>query len=452
MGTVWLHGASGFGVVSVELGGKPLVAGRSGDLRLTEDMIEKKHARFVLRDGKVFVTPMGRGDVSVGVERISGEKEVAPGDLVLLSTHAVIFVAADVDPTPSKKARDALRDLSRSERDRLLVRLLELPAPKLVALVVSDVLLLPARRAHAVASTLKTVLDRLAERADRPPEDSMSALRSLLRTEKPASAVLADEEALARRRAAEAAAPPPPPIDEDADPELSAGTGTPTRAWNVVPADGDVGHGFSFGVPPIPVAQWPRSRRDGVPMVHLGTLLVPAEYRVGGEGKVAIALFQADDHTRREVEGAPRHEGDAWVMEDEIGGGYALIWLDAPTFAQGQGREVPAGVQTKPPQYLRLRARIGDPSVGAVIPDWDAAEDDAIIPGSDAWEKLDLARYSFQRSKALVHFGGTSMACDNFAHGLGPVYVGVEHAFGGANFGGGNAVIDLVRKETVFGQ
>ena len=211
------------------------------------------------------------------------------------------------------------------------------------------------------------------------------------------------------------------------------------------------GHGFSHGTPPIEPSRWPRSPRDGVPMRHVATLLVPAEYRAAGPEKVALAVFQADDHVRARVEGAPRHEGDALLLEDAIGGSYALVWLDAAAFARGPGGDVPEGVQPGAPQFLRLRARIGDPNVGKVIPDWDEEAGEYVAPDSDEGEAMKLSRFSFPNSRILAHFGGTSFACDNFARGLGPVYLALEHRFGGANFGGGNAVIDLARRRVRFG-
>ncbi|EYF04148.1 Hypothetical protein CAP_4831 [Chondromyces apiculatus DSM 436] len=472
---MWLHGAGGLETASVELAGKPVVVGRSGDLKL-DDMIEKKHARFVLRDGKVLVSVLGKGDVWLGDQRISGETALAPGDMVLLSTSAAVFVAGDADQAPTALARASLKRLASFNRsERALVRLLEVPVPGLFTRVLDEVRKMPEDRIHAVASILKPVLERLAARPDAPPETQLAYLWAVLGSEKPAfkSAVLVAEEERARREAVDAAAPPPPPVDEEADPELLGGKTVPTRAWHTVPSEKNVGHGFSGGVPPIALTAWPRSPRDGAPMAHLGTVLVPAEYRVRGPEKVAIALFQADDHTQKEVEGAPRHEGDALVLEDEIGGTYAVIWLDAATFARGPGSEVrkgsegsevgevPEGAKIEATAFLQLRARVGDPNVGKVIPGWYDDDDDDeededgaagkyVTPESPEGEALGLSRYSFHTSKALLHFGGTSVACDDYAEGLGPFYVGIEDGFGDANFGGGNAVLDLAREKIVF--
>ena len=455
MDTLWLHGAGGASARSLELTERPVTVGRSGDLRIEDDGVEKKHARFVRRDGKIFVAPLGRADVAVGEQPISAESEVKPGDVVLLSAAAAIFVAADAEQAPSKRARDAVSRLASYQRDRVLVRLLSLPSAGLVAVVREKLGTIPAARLRAVAGVLRQVQEAVA---GQPPEAPVHTLLERLLREAtsdqpipPTEAALREQERN-RLRAAEAA-PPPPPIDEEADPEQSAGTGAPTRAWHLVPSPQDIGHGFSGGVPPISAAAWPRSPRDGAPMKHLGTLLVPAEYRVAGPDRVAIALFQADDHTTRPIDGAPRHAGDAGILEDGIGGTYGLIWLDRETFQQGQGREVPGGVAPSPPRPLVLRARLGDPNVGLVIPDWD--DDDDASPyvklGTPQWDALALSRYDFQTSRALAHFGGTSVACDNFAGGLGPFYLGIEHSFGGANFGGGNAVLDLAQKKIEFG-
>lgn len=450
MERVHLHGVSGFGVASAELAGKPVVVGRSGDLRLPDDTIEKKHARFTLRDGKVLVAPIGRAEVFLGDRALSGETEVAPGDIVLLSRFAAVFVASGPQQESSRQAREALKVLSGYQRDRVLVRLLEVPVPGLVRLAYQTVCVIPPLRLRAVASVLRQALDALAQRPD-APQDLLAALASQLEADKPLPAVFADEEARERRRAAAAALPPPPPLDEEADPEASAGTGTPTRAWHLVPSEADVGHGFSHGAPPIDPARWPRSPRDGVPMAHLATLLVPAEYRAAGPDKVAISVFQADDHVRPRVEGAPAHEGDAIVLEDGIGGSYALLWHNASAFARGPGRDAPEGVHPEAPRFLRLRARLGDPNVGKVIPDWDDDPGDYVTPDSDQGQALALDRLGFPNSRILAHFGGTSFACDNFAGGLGPVYLALEDDFGGANFGGGNAVLDLARQRIEFG-
>ena len=455
METLWLHGAGGASAPSLALTDRPVTVGRSGDLRLEDDALEKKHARFVRRDGRLFVAPLGRAGVAVGDQPISAESEVKPGDLVLLSASAAVFVAAGAEQVPSERARDAVGRLASDHRDRVLVRLLALPSAGLVEVVRDKLGTLPGARLRAVAGALRQVHKAVA---GQPPDAPVHTLLERLLREAtsdrplpPTEAELREQERR-RRHAAEAAAAAPPPIDEEADPEQSSGTGAPTRAWHLLPSPQDVGHGFSHGVPPIPAATWPRSPRDGAPMKHLGTLLVPAEYRVAGPERVAIALFQADDHTTRPVAGAPRHAGEACILADGIGGTYGLIWLDRQTFQKGQGHEVPDGITPSPPRPLALRARLGDPNVGLVIPDWD--DDDAspyVKLGTPQWDALALSRYDFQTSRALAHFGGTSVACDNFARGLGPFYLGIEHAFGDANFGGGNAVLDLARQEIEFG-
>lgn len=446
-----LYGASGFRAASAELAGKPVVVGRSADLRLDDDTIEKKHARFTLRDGKVFVAPIGRAAILLGADPVSKETEVPPGDIVLLARSAVVFVAADPQQKPSQQARKVIKEIVYYQRDRLLVRLLELHAPPLVLLALDAVRFLPALRLHAVAHALRPILGALAERPDAPPSEQIAAIEACLAAEKPISPVLAEREARERREAAAAALPPPPPLDEDADPELSSAPGVLTRAWHLAPSKEDVGHGFSHGAPPIDPSRWPRSPRDGAPMTHLGTMLVPAEYRTAGPDKVAISVFQADDHVRPRADAPPSGESDATLLEDEIGGSYAVQWLDGETFARGPGRDAPEGAHAKPPQFLRLRARLGDPNVGKVIPDWDKPPGDYVRPDSKKGEELALARFDFPNSRVRAHFGGTSFAVDNFAGSLGPFYLALEDDFGGANFGGGNAVLDLARMCIVFG-
>ncbi len=448
---MFLHGASGFSVASKELVGKPVVVGRSGDLRLEDDTLEKKHARFTLRDGKVFVAKMGQGAVFLGSEPLSSETEVAPGDVVILAKFAAVFVAASPLQKPSPKAQKALEMLLNYQRDRVLVRLLQLPAPMLVDLAFDMVRAIPALRLKSVEVLVRAAIETLLRQGDERWKGRIEALLAQLGADMPKAAVFVDQEAQERRR--RAATEVPLPLDEEADPEgsgLSSSEGVPTRAWHVVPAETDVGHGFAFGAPPISAEQWPRSPRDGVPMAHLATLLVPKEYRVFGPENVAIALFQADDHARPHLPGHERNQ-EGVLLEDEIGGTYAMVWLATETFRRGPSGAAPEGVPLSPPQFLCLRARIGDPNVGKVIPDWDDDAGSYVTADSDEGQAIRLGRFSFPKSRVRAHFGGTSFAVDNFAGGLGPFYLAMEDGFGGANFGGGNAVLDLARRRIVFG-
>jgi hypothetical protein len=56
-------------------------------------------------------------------------------------------------------------------------------------------------------------------------------------------------------------------------------------------AEGDDGH--RNGRPPgLSVDQWPRSRTHGLPMAHLFTVRVPAQYRCAGPDLVALSVFR----------------------------------------------------------------------------------------------------------------------------------------------------------------
>jgi hypothetical protein len=426
--------------LSLRPGDRPVVIGRGGDVRVSEDQIEKKHARFALRDGRLFVAPLGKARVSVGKRPVSAEVELAAGDAVLLSGFVAVYVEGDepaaASAAPSACLREAFELLVGYGRtDRLLAHALASASHALVRAAYEALSSAPAIRLGTVASHVRAAIERAPLAAS---FGGFPSLRALLDAPPPPSAVLVDAE---RRARATAATSHDDPIDESADPEHDGGQSAPTKAWNVRPTSRDVGHGWCFGAPPFAAVEWPRSPHDGAPMRHLATLLVPAEYRARGPQRVAVAIFQADEPLRRSAAPLPPGEGDVQLLEDSIGRLLALCWLERERFARGPSDDLPAGVVAHPPGYLELRARKGDGNVGKPIADDDALDEggrdeaSGAAPGGSA--------YSWSIHAVPAHFGGTAINLDNRAAGYGPVYLELEDGFGGASFGGDNAQIEL---------
>jgi hypothetical protein len=426
--------------VSLRPGDRPVVIGRAGDVRVCEDQIEKKHARFALRDGRLFVAPLGKALVSVGKRPASAEVEVAAGDVVLLSGFVAVYVEGDepaaASAAPSACLREAIERLAGYGRtDRLLAHALASSSPALVRAAYEVLSQAPAIRLGTVASHLRAAMERAPLAAS---FGGFPSLRALVDAPPPPSAVLVEAE---RRAQAKAAPGHGEPIDEDADPEHDGGQSAPTKAWNVRPTGRDVGHGWCHGAPPFAAAEWPRSPYDGAPMRHLGTLLVPAEYRARGPRRVAVAIFQADEPSRRAGSPLPRGGGDVELLEDSIGRLLALCWLDRERFARGPSDELPAGMVARPTAFLELRARKGDRSVGKPIADDDALDERG--RGEASGSEPGASAYTWSIHEVPAHFGGTAINLDNRAAGYSPVYLELEDGFGGANFGGDNAQIEL---------
>ena len=221
-------------------------------------------------------------------------------------------------------------------------------------------------------------------------------------------------------------------------------------------------------------------------MAHIWTFRVPEEYRVKGEGYVAISLFQADDHVANPVEGVREviagerqinepHAQTFWdslqeyqqnrhpmeiYLEDIICGGWALIWLTQEEFEAGS-TELPKQeqctfpgyksydgtscfAQDLPSRYVQLSMREGDPNIGRMLEDFpDESDENAYISMfSQKGKELDLQKKFFGKT----HFGGTAnpvQATPKFS----PFYIEFEEAFGKANMGGGNGQIDLLNDQ-----
>ncbi|WP_046246986.1 hypothetical protein [Hymenobacter terrenus] len=264
----------------------------------------------------------------------------------------------------------------------------------------------------------------------------------------------------------------------------------PQQAYDIEFSDtGDQAHGWCYGQPVgLSSAQWPRSRVNGLPMAHIFTCLVPPDYRTEGESRVAISLFQADDHVADEVSGvaevlegelppetdpaagpfgeslrtyAQEKHPQEQYFEDLIGGGWAMVWLTEPEFRSAPTAIPDAAVaifpgydstdgtsvyeHNQPAEYVQLVARPYDPNVGKPLEDFpDKEAADAYIPLFSAQsEALGFDKLFWGKT----HFGGTASPCQGVP-AFSPFYVEFDEIFGGANLGGdGVAQIDLLNKE-----
>ena len=100
----------------VPFAGEPIVVGRAPEgvtFRLTDRNVSRRHARFVLQNGSVFVEDMGSlVGTRVNGERISAKRRLREGDLVQIGDYdlAVLAEAAATAaagaPPPLPLARD----------------------------------------------------------------------------------------------------------------------------------------------------------------------------------------------------------------------------------------------------------------------------------------------------------------------------------------------------------
>ncbi|WP_235618403.1 hypothetical protein [Embleya scabrispora] len=208
------------------------------------------------------------------------------------------------------------------------------------------------------------------------------------------------------------------------------------------------------------------------------TIELPLEYRRKGPGLVAIAFFQADDHVAVDVAGAADALGGSPLtaeqardpffvalaaaaaarhphqrdLEDFIGGTHALIRLTAAEF--GAPRIAPpaeirptgrfdnlgcnAWDDSVPESTVWIGERVGDMNTG-IAPSED---DDGDYVG--AWSSNDPQLQEFwTAAMGRSHLGGTVLPCQAVPEGLTPYVFELEDGVGGADFGGGNAQIDL---------
>lgn len=269
--------------------------------------------------------------------------------------------------------------------------------------------------------------------------------------------------------------------------------------------------GWALGLPPgITPQQWPLSPVFGHPMRHAFTLHLPPQYRAQGQQLVGLSMFVDDQFEEMETSdevtafferansSEPPTDKDLlpfWQhsqnrhpcqhdMEDILGTRYAVIWLtqeefDAPlclppTLASEYLGDTPSwmtqsyaeyfpdtwlytrdeqtskedaeagcmsGVSTALP--IRAAVRENDPNVGKPAREWDhECTLSGYVPAySDKGVELDLGRW-----RTPAHLGGTMVPNQGYPD-FGPYYLEFEESFGGFNFGGGNAQMDLEKME-----
>ncbi len=261
----------------------------------------------------------------------------------------------------------------------------------------------------------------------------------------------------------------------------------PEAAWDMSPDPGldirdDAASGWVFGTPPgIKPEQWPLSPNTGYPMQHGFTLLLPEDYRVRGEGIVAIAFFGEppehskgspkinegardlvlgleepdDDHppSRLLVEHAQQAHPRLHRFEDILEGAFAIIDLTQEDFdgplcplpdlcahEMFEDLERPrfAGTDARAPEAIRLTRRENDPNVG-LVPIESADEEDDYEDRFDE-ETCDLKEWATKLGEN--HIGGTAQPFQAYPE-LSPFYIEFSEDFGDFNFGEGNAQLCL---------
>lgn len=222
-----------------------------------------------------------------------------------------------------------------------------------------------------------------------------------------------------------------------------------------------------FSGPGIDPATWPRGPFTGLPMVHVLTLRLPEEYRRRGPQLPAIAFFQGDgpnvDHGNPVVAdpessdpfvrglAAARRHPQLRLMEDVIGGAFALIWLTEEEFGagptsspdgrrDGENGNGNQGTNARDDKYPVTPVWLGtrdDPNAGLVpSASGDTGYQDRYDPAGGHW-------YAWAETLwGRCHLGGTTFCYQAIPAGLTPFYLELTE-FGGLNFGTGNAQIDL---------
>lgn len=221
--------------------------------------------------------------------------------------------------------------------------------------------------------------------------------------------------------------------------------------------------------PGIDLATWPRGPLTGLPMMHVLTVLLPEEYRCRGPEFPAIAFFQGegqfaneDDPVRADPDSddpfvrslaATRPHPQLRPLSDLIGGAFALIWLTEAEYSAGP---------IAPPVDVRRDGEHSDEDEGPnawdeVVPMttlWLGIRDDPNggrapnTSGDNGYREPFNARTNRWHEWAegleyRCHLGGTTFCVQAMPQGLTPFYLELEE-FGGLNFGGGTAQIDLV--------
>lgn len=113
-----------------------------------------------------------------------------------------------------------------------------------------------------------------------------------------------------------------------------------------------------------------------------------------------------------------------------------------PAFAWLPGDGAVAGIDTA--FAIHTQVREGDPNVGKPPREWeDDCKDSGYVPAfsGEQSEALGLAQLDGRN-----HLGGTMFPIQSYP-AFGPFYLEFEEHFGGFNFGGGNAQLDLAKME-----
>lgn len=267
------------------------------------------------------------------------------------------------------------------------------------------------------------------------------------------------------------------------------------------------GGGWTLGLPPgISKEQWPLSSSNGHPLRHAFTLHLPPEYRTQGEELVALCVFVDDqqeelcyveeiaEYFTSPLSVTPPADSDLlpfWqhrqarhaqshTMEDILGTQFCAIWLtqqefdgelslpptpdsdlldDPPTWIEedyasyfyeywlytrkGDAVIPGAGIGGASSDTVALpistSIRADDPNVGRSPREWESecAINGYIEAFSERGEELSLSRWD-----SIAHLGGTMQPQQGYPE-FGPYYLEFEEGFGGFNFGGGNAQLDL---------
>ncbi len=261
--------------------------------------------------------------------------------------------------------------------------------------------------------------------------------------------------------------------------------------------------GWCFGRPPgIAPEQWPLDPHSGYPLCHGFTLLLPEEYRVHGEGSVALSFFSvAAEHNDggpistpgvKELILSPTEKLPSrseylefWTharnehpklfrMQDQLGCAYAVLLLTDDEY-HGPICDVPEIVDNP---FLRNTPRPGwvepkneksiwwDMYLGVIEDTGFGLKDVAVVrfpepiafsaskredPNAgksvtdpDYESRLD-ANYEWKEwacSLASNHIGGT-MDAVQAPPKFSPFFIGFDEFFGGFNFGGGTAQLDF---------
>lgn len=229
--------------------------------------------------------------------------------------------------------------------------------------------------------------------------------------------------------------------------------------------------------PGIAVEAWPRGSTTGLPMWHAMTIELPEEYRTRGEEFVGLSFFQgqgenadleavegdasSEDPFLAQLAAATEHP-KCDILEDEIGGEFAVIWL---TRAELEGRTAPPEDPREEGEWeaddfgpnvwdcedetvatkIWIGERVGDVNAGY------APEEGYLEPGEElltgeyrppAYDKTGDADWEewvdfIAAARGRCHLGGTTL-CAQAVPEISATYLEIEE-FGALNFGGGNA-------------